>query len=151
MLKIYYGDMKEPYVHRPSDYFDIVFEPEWLISDLAKQMILDIDKSEVQSGYCINSPVLGQISPQMLAGGTKALLIMYNEPETIVNATACGDNCAKWILKIAEEKDITINLRYLMDFGQEDFKPEVMILNNNQKVKNKYELLRPAINFLNQM
>ena len=151
MLSIYYGDMEGEYVHRPSDYFDTVFEPEWLVSDLAKEIISDIDKSSVISPYCIESPVFGQISPQMLAGGTKALLIMYNEPEVIVNATACGDNCAKWILRIAEEKDITINLRYLMDFGKEDFKPDVLILNIGQKVKNDHELFRPAVEFLGQM
>ena len=87
MLSIYYGDMEGEYVHRPSDYFDTVFEPEWLVSDLAKEIISDIDKSSVISPYCIESPVFGQISPQMLAGGTKALLIMYNEPEVIVNAS----------------------------------------------------------------
>ena len=37
------------------------------------------------------------------------------------NASTCGDNCAKWILKPAEADDLTINLRYLMNFGEGAF------------------------------
>ena len=61
------------------------------------------------------SPVLGAISPEKLSGGVKALILMYaqNKP---VWATACGDKCAKWIVKIAEKKDITIVLGHRMHF-----------------------------------
>ena len=48
------------------------------------------------------------------------LHIYYGEPDTpehIFNASACGDNCASWILKIAQKKDLTIRLGYLMYFG----------------------------------
>ena len=74
---------------------------------------------------------------------------MYNEPENIFNASTCGDNCAKWILHIAKEKDITINLRHLMIFDKtKDFDIEVEVLNNNQIVKNMKELNMQAIKFL---
>ena len=42
------------------------------------------------------------------------------------------DNCAKWLLKIAESEDRTVNLRHLMDFGKEPF--EIRILNTNEIV-----------------
>lgn len=51
----------------------------WFDSELAKEMIRDIDDSEVLSGECINSPVLGQIPPERLSGGVKTLLLMLNE------------------------------------------------------------------------
>lgn len=72
---------------------------EWLESDLARAIIRDIDSSEVLSGECISSPVLGQIPPERLSGGTKTLLLMLNEPEKIFNASTYEDNCAKWILE----------------------------------------------------
>lgn len=148
MLKIYFGDMEES-IYATSDYFDVVYENEWLTSDFAKAIIKDIDKSEVVDSNCIESPVLGQITPLMLAGGTKTLLLMYNEPENIFNASTCGDNCAKWILHIAKEKDITINLRHLMIFDKtKDFDIEVEVLNNNQIVRNMKELNMQAIKFL---
>ena len=33
-------------------------------------------------------------------------------------ASTCGDNCAKWLLKIAEQEERTVNLCHLMDFGK---------------------------------
>ena len=92
------------------------YEPEWLEAELAKKMIKDIDDSEVLSGECINSPVLGQIPPERLSGGVKTLLLILNEPDRIFKASTCGDNCAKWILEIGRIKDVTINLRHMMSF-----------------------------------
>ena len=52
---------------------------------------------------------------------------------------AAGGNCAKWILKLAEENDFTINLRHLMNFGEEPF--TVHILNTDQIVHSMKELV----------
>lgn len=68
MLKIYFGDMEEA-IYATSDYFDVVYEDAWIDSAFAKAIIKDIDKSEVLSSHCIESPVLGQIPPVSLAGG----------------------------------------------------------------------------------
>ena len=45
------------------------------------------------------------------------ILMLKDEHNKIFYASACGDNCAKWILKIASLKDLTINLRHILDFG----------------------------------
>jgi hypothetical protein len=69
-------------------------------------MIKDVDKSEVVGPHLIQSPVLGPISPRELSGGVKTLLLLaFDNSGKIFNATACGDNCAKWILEIAQNKD----------------------------------------------
>ena len=60
----------------------------------------------------------------------------------VFNASACGDNCSKWILKIAEKKDLTINLRHIMDFGEETF--EAQILNNGRQVHDMQEFVEVA-------
>ena len=88
---------------------------------------VDVDKSVVLGEAVIDSPVLGKISPLGLSGGVKTLILIKNEPQNIFNASTCGDNCAKWILKIAEKQDTTINLRHLMDFGDEKF--DICIVN----------------------
>lgn len=67
------------------------------------------------------------------------MILMKNEPEKIFNASTCGNNCAKWILKLAEEQDITINLRHLMDFGEGTF--TIHILNTDQIVHSMKELV----------
>ena len=141
MLNIIYGDVKNS-IYNTNVYFKNSYEPEWIDAELAKKMIKDIDDSEVLSGECINSPVLGQIPPERLSGGVKTLLLILNEPDRIFNASTCGDNCAKWILQIAENKDLTINLRHIMDFGEGKF--EAKVLNTNQIVHNMQEFLAIA-------
>lgn len=138
MLNIFYGDMQEA-IYNTAVYFKNVYEDEWITSPLAKEMIFDVDKSTVLDGAVIDSPIMGKIAPTSLSGGVKTLILMENEPEKIFNASTCGDNCAKWILKIAQNKDITINLRHLMDFGEEAF--DIRIVNTNQIVHNMKELI----------
>ena len=120
MLRIYF-ELKERTVFDVDIYFRNLFKPEWLQDNLVKQMIKDVDKSDVLGPYCIQSPVLGQIPPTTLSGGVQALILML-KTDLEIWATACGDNCAKWILAIAEKKkeegkDLTICLEHYMDFG----------------------------------
>ena len=149
MLTIIYGDAENS-IYNTSVYFKNTYEPEWIESELAKKMIKDVDDSDVLSGECINSPVLGQIPPERLSGGVKTLLLMLNEPDKIFNASTCGDNCAKWILEIGKRKDLTINLRHMMSFGHEtEF--EIKIANGGEIVHSMRELIPIASKYLNEM
>ena len=139
MLKVHLGSCDNE-IYNPPAYFINQYEDEWLITDLAKNMIKDVDKSDVIGPRLIQSPVLGPISPRELSGGVKTLLLMaFDESGRIFNATACCDNCAKWILKLAEDEDLTINLRHLMNFGNKAF--DICILNTNQIVHSMKELV----------
>lgn len=149
MLTIIYGDAENS-IYNTSVYFKNSYESEWLETDLAKEMIKDVDDSEVLSGECINSPVLGQIPPERLSGGVKTLLLILNEPEKVFNASTCGDNCAKWILEIGKMKDVTINLRHMMSFGP-DTEFEIKIENGGEIVHSMKELIPIAHRYLNEM
>ena len=149
MLSIIYGDMQNS-IYNTNVYFKNTYEPEWFESDLAKKIVKDIDNSDVLSGECINSPVLGQIPPERLSGGVKTLLLMLNEPDKIFNASTCGDNCAKWILEIEKQKDLTINLRHMMGFGK-DTEFEIRIQNGGEVVHSMKELIPIAHRYLNEM
>lgn len=138
MLNIFYGDMPQA-IYNPAVYFKNTYTDEWIIDNLSRAMIQDVDRSTVLGPRVIDSPVFGGISPLELSGGVKTLIAIYKMPELIFNASVCGDNCAKWLLKIGELQNITINLRHLMDFGDEPF--EINILNANQIVHNMKELL----------
>jgi hypothetical protein len=138
MLSIYYGRMPEA-IFNTAVYFKNVYEDSWITDPFSKEMILDVDKSTVLGNGVIDSPVLGKIAPVSLSGGVKTLMLINNEPQKIFNASTCGNNCAKWILKIGEMQDVTINLRHLMDFGQETF--DIHILNTGQIVHNMKELV----------
>lgn len=138
MLNIFYGNMPEA-IFNTSVYFKNVYEDEWITDSLAREMIFDVDKSTVLDSKVIDSPIMGMIAPTSLSGGVKTLILIQNEPEKIFNASTCGNNCAKWILKLAEKRDLTINLRHLMDFGEDVF--TIRILNTGQIVHSMKELV----------
>ncbi len=144
MLNIVFGDIGNSIYHPPT-YFDNVYLDEWIVDDFSKKIIEDVDKSVVIGSRVIDSPYLGSISTKELSGGVKTLmLMMFDDSGKIFNASACGDNCAKWIFEISKKKDLTINLHHLMDFSFcEDF--EAVILNTNKYVKSYNEYLDEAI------
>ena len=138
MLSVYYGDMPEA-IYNPALFFKNSYSDDWITDELSKAMIRDVDKSEVIGPRIIDSPVLGGITPRELSGGVKTLICIYKRPDRVFNASACGDNCAKWLLEIGKRQDVTINLRHLMDFGEKEF--TIKVLNTNQTVHNMDELL----------
>lgn len=144
MLKIVFGEVEHEIYHPPT-YFDNRYEDEWITDSLTVEMIKDIDKSEVIGTHLIQSPVLGPISPKEISGSVKTLILMaFDESGKIFNASACGDDCAKWIVEIGKRKDLTINLHHVMDFHEvPDF--EALILNTGVTVHSYEEYLEEAV------
>ena len=145
MLNIFYGDMKEA-VYNTAAYFNYDYEDSWITDSFVREMIKDVDQSTVLDSGVIDSPILGKIPPTGLSGGVKTLILVRFEKNKIFNASTCGDNCAKWLLKIAETEDRTINLRHLMKFEAEPF--DIRILNTNQVVHSMEELVSIAGEFV---
>lgn len=142
----FFGDMNDA-IYNTNIYFNNTYKDRWITTPLAKEIIKAVDKSEVIDARTIMSPVFGAISPKKLSGGVKTLLLIaYDRSGKIFNASTCGDNCAKWILKIAENKKIDINLRHLMDFGKGEFK--IKVLNTGKIVKNMDDLVAEAGEFV---
>ena len=127
-------------------FFKNDYEDEWIIDPFVKEMIHDVDHSEVMDSGVIDSPVLGKIPPVSLSGGVKTLILVLFEPKKVFNASTCGDNCAKWLLKIAEKEDRTVNLRHIMDFGKEEF--QIHIMNTDTVVHSMKELVDIAVDFV---
>lgn len=109
-------------------------------------MIADVDKSEVLGTGVIDSPVLGKIAPERLSGGVKTLMLVKFMPDRVFNVSMCGNHCAKWLLKIAEHEERTVNLRNIMDFGDDPF--SIHVLNTDQVVHSMRELLPIAIQYV---
>lgn len=152
MLNIWYcgGDV-EVLTDAPR-YFDNVWEDAWLEDPFVKEMILDVDKSEVISPHLIESPVLGPIGPKDLSGGVKVLILLLKDNTFVYNISNCGDNCAKWIVEIArrfekeQNKDITVFLEHIMDFGTcQDLAVDFKIMNSNKIVKNTVDYVDEVI------
>jgi len=145
MLTIVFGD-KEDIMYGPS-WFRFNYKPEWFEDGLVQEMLKDIDRSVYMGGELIQSEVLGPIPPERLSGGLQTLISIYNRPDLIFNATSCGENCAKWLIRIGEKEDISINLRYFMPFdGCEPF--IIRIQNEDKVVYDMHEYTHLAIKYV---
>ena len=141
MLNLIYGEVEsEDYIFDPDTFFNNTYEDEWITDELSKRMIRDVDKSEVIGPHLIENPVLGPISLKLLSRGVKTLILINNDLEHIFNGSVCGDNCAKWLIEIGKQKDVTVRLGYFMSFGDEPF--EVKVVNTNKIVHSGAELDR---------
>lgn len=153
MLNIYFGEIPEQkypnYVYNTSVYFDNTYLDSWITDEFSKKMIKDVDKADVLSPNAIDSKALGVIPVKQLSGGVKTLLLLQHDPSKIFNVSTCGDNCAKWIFEIAKivDRDLTINLRYLMDFSREEFFT-FRLVNSGQLIHNVQEYVLSAGIFL---
>lgn len=145
MLNVYFGSMPEA-IYDTATYFKNSYQDRWITDELSKEIISDVDKSKVISANAIESPVLGTISPLLLSGGVKTLLLVKYDKTQVFNASTCGDNCAKWLLHIAKDRKVTVNLHHVMDFGKSEFK--IKVLNSGVIVKNMHDLIREATNYL---
>lgn len=145
MLNVYFGDMPDA-IYNTNIYFNNTYKDSWITRPLTRQIIQAVDHSEVIDEKTIVSPVFDNMSPKKLSGGVKTLLLIAYDKTKVFNASTCGDNCAEWILKMAEKQKVVINLRHLMDFGKGEFK--IKVLNTGKIVKNMGDLVAEAGEFV---
>lgn len=103
------------WIRQAPKYFKAWQDIRILNDEFVKEMIKDVDNTEVISDHLLISPVFGPMAPEYLSGGVKALILMYSQDKPVW-ASACGDNCAKWIVEISKKKDLTIVLGHCMQF-----------------------------------
>ena len=128
MLTIHFGEGED--VKYGPTWFNYNYDPAWLKDPFVQDMIKGVDNSTYVDGLVIDSPVFGPIPPERLSGGVKTLIMIYEKPELVFNATSCGPNCAPWLLEIGKRKDVTVNLEYLMMFEP----PFTIRIENEQRI-----------------
>lgn len=146
MLKVFFGLDYDANLY-VDVFFNHVFEHEWLEDDLVKEMIKDIDNSEVLSPYCIQSPILGQIPSERLSGGVKTLIMLYKMDDFYTDLIVCGENCEKWISKISQLKDITVSMSGY-DLVFKDNPISGICLNDGSTFKGSKEWAAKCIDFI---
>ncbi len=145
MLHIRFGEMDN--VNYGPYWFKANYDPEWLNDPFVRAMIKSVDNSEYVGGLVIDSPILGPIPPERLSGGVQTLIMIYEKPQLIFDATSCGSNCSKWLLEIGEKSDITVNLNYLMKFDKTDGF-NIYIENEDKCVTSIEEYVMTAIKYV---
>lgn len=105
MLTITFKDLPvRETLHHPAAAFEGVYQDEWFDLDLVRQMIRDIDKTDVINCHTLMSPVLGQIPPEYLSTGVKGLIIMACEEgarDLYFLSSKYGQNCFKWMFTLS--------------------------------------------------
>ena len=121
MLYISFGSEKKLVEDYPDIIVDIdiwfkyKFKPSWLEGDFVKDMVKNIDNSDIVSPYCIESPIFGQISPDRLSRGVKALIVILNT-DFIVWAGSMDDNCFPYIIEMSKFKDVHLGIGHTIYF-----------------------------------
>ena len=140
VINISFGNYTQDHIYNTNMYFKNSYQESWLDDEMIQKAVLAIDKSKVINGRTIESPVFGIMSPDRLSGGVKTIILMYHNPDMVFNASTCGDNCAKWIIKIARKKDIMITLYHTMLFPDRNF--EAYIANEDVVVDSFDEYIK---------
>lgn len=145
MLSIYFGDKAEAY-YGPT-WFQFNYDPSWFADPFVNEMMKAVDKSEYKGGELIVSDVLGPIPPERLSGGLKTLILIYEKPEMMFDATSCGPNCTQWLLRIGQKKNVSVTLNYIMPM-EKDAKITIRILNDGTVVTTGREYILAALKYL---
>ena len=146
MLKIFFGSHKEE-IYNTEMFYENQYDPDWIMDDFGKKVIKDIDDSEVISPDVIRNGIFGSFASTELSAGVKTLLLIRHFPRKIFNISNCGNNCSKYILELAKDRDITVTLHHAMDFGREF---EVKVINDKRRkvISDPVELLMLAHQYL---
>lgn len=146
MLKIHFGSIQDE-IYNTEVYYANQYRKEWVTDSFAKKIIADIDDSEVIAPDLIQNNVFGTFSSTELSAGVKTLLLVYNEPKKVFNISKCGDNCAKYLLEIARNRDIKVCLHHVMNFGK-DFAVKIINGESQNVITDPIDFLMLAHRYL---
>lgn len=148
MVKVLFGeDFGENTILDIDSYFANVYEDTWLDDDVVRNIVKDIDDSDL-NGLNVISPVLGSISVRDLSGGTKALICMLkdNNPESFIDLVVLGENCEKWLSYIFKHKDVQVCMTgYHLFFDGLDI--EGICLNDGSSIKDAADWQKKLFEF----
>ena len=154
MLSIFFG-YDENAVLSVDTYFNNTYDETWLDDPFVREIIRTVDHSEVQDRQCIMSGVLGQIPPERLSGGAKALILMYEEEGFYTDLIVCGENCESLILDMVQQKDISCSLSgYDISFkrlGDREHPVPIRCENDGSLLKTNEEFVMKMLEFAGGM
>lgn len=107
MLNVWFGH------DAPFEYFKFTtgiasrnLSPDVFKKQFVRDMIKDIDNVDTDEDGRMWHPTFGAVNQSKLSNGLCALLLAL-EMDLCLDMTYMGDNCVPWLVKIAENKDVT--------------------------------------------
>ena len=123
MLNVIFGrESCEHFVLDTRVWFSQHKKPEWFEDPFVKEFLKEVDNTEVLFEEALKDYRGRGISTEMISTGCKTLCDIYFDNEgTIFYGSAMGDNCIPFLIRISEQKDVTIVLEHYMDFPEHYF------------------------------
>ena len=115
MMRLYFG-LDEKADMGIDGFFNNVYEDEWFGDDEVKQIVKDIDNSEVVTANHILSPYLGPIGAKKISGGAKGLIMLLKYRPSVdddifyPDLAIFGENCMGWLGKISKKVDFDASI-----------------------------------------
>ena len=138
MLHLYFESIhklvqREEFIRFPSEAFNCAWEPDWVNNPLSRQIIHDIDQVELREGVSTEMCcLLMGFRIQDLSTGTKNLLLCRYLNQ-LNRMTMMGENCYKYLMDIAQEKEVYMGCSNFVFFTQEDLRGRQVHFVNSDK------------------
>ena len=127
MLHLYFEPLKklgerELFVQCPGDFFDWSWESEWLDDPFSRKMIHEIDHVDIPEGMDTEKAcLLKNMRVENLSSGTKSL-ILCRYCDYLNRMTMMEPNCYRYLMDIAEEKDVYVGCSNYVFFTDDDLR-----------------------------
>lgn len=145
MLSVYIGKKPNEIGHA-GGWFDHQLDLNVINQEFSKRVIRDIDKSEVINENTVKSSKLGIIPITKISSGAKAVIVMKYTNE-VVDSAYFGDNCIKYVVEIAREKELVISMLRFINVFEYGYRGQIKILNNGSYVDNAMDLFNAYLEF----
>ena len=127
MLHLYFESLRKLaerklFIQHPSIEFNCSWQSEWLNDPFFRKVIREVDHVEIPEGMATETAcLLKNMRVEDLSTGTKTLMMCryYNE---LNRMTMMGKNCYKYLMDIADEKDVYMGCSNYVFFTDEDRK-----------------------------
>jgi len=88
-----------------------------ILQDFCKEVIKEIDNTEVYNENIIDSPFFGITSIEYISGGASTLIQLYaSKGKKFIYLSNMGDNCSKYLYKLSTMFDLHVIFDYWMSF-----------------------------------
>lgn len=122
MLNIIFGrEHCDNFILDPRIWFRKNKKPEWFEDPFVQEFLKEVDNTEVLFEEALKDYRGRGISTEMISTGCKSLCDIYFSDGIIFYGSGMGNNCIPFLIRISEQKDVTIVLEHYMDFPERYF------------------------------
>ena len=127
MLHLYFESLekleqREAFIQDPGGEFNYRWKSKWLNNSFFKKVIREVDHVDIPQGMKTETAcLLKNMRVEHLSTGTKNLMLCKYRDE-LNRMTMMGKNCYKYLMDIADAKDVYMGCSSYVFFTDEDMK-----------------------------